>query len=609
MIKTTVLVIVLATTVVGFITACSQQTNNPGNQEPPVPSRFLTSSLSEKPVAPSTGNVPRVIDSYKAATENYYLLDSGYIGDVYISTIAQVDYTGVPLNFSKTVTETSQVTNSLTESISNSYYTSRTDSTKISIAFEESTKFGGTGFVAKQNLDWTWTGTTSETNTKSTSNTTTTTNIYATSQQVSYSFGNNTAAPGRYRYAIYGVVDVYYIITTSPDNQELLSWDVIACARPNDYFVRSEYSADGTFTNNPSGEVIFTDDYYKYLKVPTNSDPASAPQDLINFSGGNGTQFNPYIISNAQQFANINTATSSTLNKYYKLNANIQLGSWTEPFAFSGYLDGNGKKIIYSMSVIDNQKKFWGLFTTLNGATVQNMVLEYDINNTSGANSDIEVGGLAGDAINNSTISQIYVNSNSRALVSTGGHSYLGGILGYMEGGNIDQCANEAPIELYSRYAYVGGIIGGVQANTNSIFVTNCYNNGIITSDAGPWTTSYGDRYSGGIIGRLQGTSFTVVLGYCYNNSELKYKTTTTAELTYKSIGAMIANGKNANTSFVFCYYNSSKTSNPAYNSSSTVSGITGLTSLNGLSSSYLWWSTAIWTFSSSAPPKLTWIQ
>ena len=84
-------------------------------------SEFEVSPLKAEPVAATTQMVPNIIDSYKGEDKNYYLLDGGYIKNTYISTLASVNYTGVPVEFSKTTTTATEILNSVTETIDSSY--------------------------------------------------------------------------------------------------------------------------------------------------------------------------------------------------------------------------------------------------------------------------------------------------------------------------------------------------------------------------------------------------------------------------------------------------------------------------------------------------------
>jgi hypothetical protein len=253
---------------------------------------FSAVPMNAKHIASSSNGIPKVLDSLTDGTKNYYLLDVGIISDMYISTLAQVDYTGVPVTFSKEISTSETYTNSLTRAVSESITTSRTDSTKIGVGAE---------FIVKGEFSWTWTGTKSNTTTKSTSTTETTAKQYAEKQTVSYQFGSNSHSVGRYRYAVYGVCDIYFIITTDKSNSELLAWETNSCARPNDYFIRSEFSGNGQFSNAPNGEIVISENFYTSLPAPENignkddiilpGGPYYASMTIRNCKEGNGYDY------------------------------------------------------------------------------------------------------------------------------------------------------------------------------------------------------------------------------------------------------------------------------------------------------------------------------
>ncbi|MDR3318679.1 MAG: hypothetical protein LBS99_04510 [Clostridiales bacterium] len=61
---------------------------NDGNTVPPGASPLTQMEA----VAPETGNVPKVLDSFTDGTSNYYLLDAGYIKGVFISKLTATTY-------------------------------------------------------------------------------------------------------------------------------------------------------------------------------------------------------------------------------------------------------------------------------------------------------------------------------------------------------------------------------------------------------------------------------------------------------------------------------------------------------------------------------------
>lgn len=340
-------------------------------------------------------------------------------------------------------------------------------------------------------------------------------------------------------------------------------------------------------------------------RTPQQCSECNGASDVEHFGGGCGAESHPYVISSKDHFENI--AKVSQSNKFFKLDNSVDLGEWNEPFAFSGKLDGQGNKISYYQNIGAGNKKQYGLFSSLNNATVKRMRIEFNITaNKKGTN--ISVGGLAGNARNNTNISQIYINKNSDMFVDTDGESFVGGIVGYFEGGTIDQCANETPIWLGGRWNYAGGLIGCAVADTNNIIISNCYNIGDVTAQGYKWTTKYGRRVSGGIVGRVKEHSTRKIsISKCFNDSQLKLLYSTTNALAYRSSGAIVGDcvGKKG-ISFSDCYFNSSKTANAAWNSRSCT-GITGRADLYGSNSDYRNWDDSIWIFNASGLPILKW--
>jgi hypothetical protein len=250
---------------------------------------FESASLQAKPIPASNKGTPTVLDSYTDGNNNFYLIDVGYILDMYILTIAAVDYTGVPMDFTKTITTTETYTNSLTETVSKSIAVSRTNGAKVSIAAEYNAKAKvmgiiDVGYSVKAGLEASWSVQKSWTNSKSTSNTITTAKQYAESQTIGYHFGANDHSIGKYRYAIYGVCDVYFILKTSSNNKTLLGWETVVCARPDDYFLRSEYTADRDFNTVPVGTIDFEEDFYKNLPLPSSGNGGRETGDTGNSS-------------------------------------------------------------------------------------------------------------------------------------------------------------------------------------------------------------------------------------------------------------------------------------------------------------------------------------
>ena len=248
----------------------------PGTNPTPV---TLSPALRAVPTAASAAS-PVVLDSYTDGNKNYYLIDVGYVRNMFVSTILAAAYNGMtPISVSKTTISTSTVTEALTETISESITISDTQSGKTGISIEAAweKKFPIVGkFSAKLNIYGEWSGswTNSNTSSKSKETSVSKTESLAESYTTSVTVGEHGEPAGNYRYALYATSDVYFIISTSLDNDKLLSWDTVVCARDSTYTPHWDYSVDGTFDNSPDGkEITFTEDFYKNLPKPVGTEP------------------------------------------------------------------------------------------------------------------------------------------------------------------------------------------------------------------------------------------------------------------------------------------------------------------------------------------------
>ncbi len=257
---------------------------------------------------------------------------------------------------------------------------------------------------------------------------------------------------------------------------------------------------------------------------------------------GRGTQASPYLITSADDLAQLSTlvnAGSANYNSgYYLQTQDIDLSAysnWT-PIGtlnkpFSGTYDGNGKKIADININIDSPKDtvYLGLFGYTTGTTIKNIKLEdgnISVSSSAGANvgslagytggggliencsssadisayslSVIRIGGIIGYASNNSAETSIIkecVNSGTINGETAGGVN-AGGIVGNIEYGVcVSRCANNGNISaLFS--PTVGGIAGKANGYGRSLCINQCYNTGDIYADD---ISNYGD--SGGIAG------------------------------------------------------------------------------------------------------------
>ena len=175
------------------------------------------------------------------------------------------------------------------------------------------------------------------------------------------------------------------------------------------------------------------------------------------FSNGDGSEENPYIIENAEQLAyfakQVNNGEKFS-EKHIKMIESINLNncSWTPiggnseneqtSSGFAGYFDGTNKKI-YGINVKYAESSCIGLFGMLEeGGTIANLSIE-----TGSIEGMLNVGGISG--YNCGIIENCTNKSKVTALMKQGvSESGLkcGGMSGLSNGGNFINCANYGEI-------------------------------------------------------------------------------------------------------------------------------------------------------------------
>jgi len=220
------------------------------------------------------------------------------------------------------------------------------------------------------------------------------------------------------------------------------------------------------------------------------------------FSGGDGSEGNPYIITTAAELAQlttlVNVGNADYNGKYYKLNNDIDLSDYKtdigwipigryENSSFNGVFDGNSKKIT-GLYISSTDGSYDGLFGYIKSATIKNLSI-IDANIPSSYSS---AGIVVGYMDNNSSVSNCYSTGSIISLYSSGynyGYPYVGGVVGY-NSGSVSNCYSFASVST-SASAY-GAPAGGVAGGNNGS-VSNCYSTGSVSSS--------GYNFSGGVVG------------------------------------------------------------------------------------------------------------
>ncbi|MGG1263865.1 filamentous hemagglutinin [Brevibacillus laterosporus] len=220
-----------------------------------------------------------------------------------------------------------------------------------------------------------------------------------------------------------------------------------------------------------------------------------------HFSGGGGTQADPYIVSNEEDLNNVR----NNLSAWYLQDRDIvmgryQTGSGFEPIGngsnqFRGVYDGNGYSIksLYINSNTDET----GLFGASLSSTIQNVRL-IDPNVIS---SKSRVGALVGYGYNTYIFN---CNVIGGVVESKGGGECTGGLVGTLYGN--DSYGGSSGI--YYSYNYkcnvksngniVGGILGqGYYSNRKYVYVYHCFSTGKVEDT----TIAQNKTGHGGLIG------------------------------------------------------------------------------------------------------------
>jgi len=245
------------------------------------------------------------------------------------------------------------------------------------------------------------------------------------------------------------------------------------------------------------------------------------------YAGGYGTAERPYLISNATEFSNIRNYSSAV----FSLTNSISLGTISPIDSFSGTLDGNGYTLSgwsHTQTTVGNLGLFLsntgtiknisianfqignndpnvvgtlkvGLICGSNAGTIENIgiagsKINVDVGNINADNNNyIYVGMLTG--YNNGVVRQVISEGNTiSAYAGThyqGTKVYAGGIIGFSEGGTVNNIASHG-----------NSISATAKADCNIGWFGECHGHGR------PYT------YVGGIVGYAKNSTVQLALGY-----------------------------------------------------------------------------------------------
>lgn len=248
-----------------------------------------------------------------------------------------------------------------------------------------------------------------------------------------------------------------------------------------------------------------------------------------SFAGGDGTEENPYQISNSAELAYlakiVNSQSSAPEYKYYILTDNINMGynEWV-PIGllgnanqyFYGSFDGNGYTISDLYMTQSNEGNL-GLFGYTKDSEISNLNITGAIENVS-SGGKLTVGGIAGHA-EKTDIEKCNAMYFTISGISSGDDEYssIGCIVGIASaGGNISDCTvKNGSINLRD-----GDFEAGILAGNSFVNINNCT---VISEESGLFSAASGtdDIRLGGLCGNLSGNAEKCSVNAPYFTNEL----------------------------------------------------------------------------------------
>lgn len=255
----------------------------------------------------------------------------------------------------------------------------------------------------------------------------------------------------------------------------------VTCGYVNKLYSNRSYPATATgnniipdFPSTPVSKSYVAGEWSKEMKVVgVTCYAATGPLN------GAGTSDNPFIISNADNWAKFAADVRNGINtdKYYQLAYNYDNSTKLSQFVgtsehpFTGNFNGNGKTVSIQISGTETGE---ALFHNIDNATIENLTVAGDVESMA-AHS----GGLVGLCGSNGTI----VIRNCIVNTKIGGSDYMGGIVGHGGSGtlNIENCVCGA--DIYCSRMFAGGLVGWCDDLTLNI--SNSLFNGTIHASGG----------------------------------------------------------------------------------------------------------------------------
>lgn len=315
--------------------------------------------------------------------------------------------------------------------------------------------------------------------------------------------------------------------------------------------------ADYPETEAPTGSYTFTavlPDGYTLaddaaaLNVTVSFGKTMLTAEKPTYSGGSGTQNDPYLISSVTDLQTlartVNDGSAAKLDAdctsvenpvgnyhgyYFKQTCDLDLSSinswdpigYSGSYYFAGNYDGGGYTISGMTSTGKNDDDGFataGLFGWVAFGSVTDVHIENANLKATGIKRYSYAGGIAG-VVYGSSVTNCSVKDSFIESIRTDNNNCAGGIVGYSTGATFNRCSVEnAEVKTM---AYGGGFVGELDddngVGTSSF--TNCF---VANSSVTAYTDNVqGLSFAGGFAGELTASALTIKNCFVYNTSAL----------------------------------------------------------------------------------------
>ena len=246
------------------------------------------------------------------------------------------------------------------------------------------------------------------------------------------------------------------------------------------------------------------------------------------FSGGDGTEANPYQIATANDLLQLSKYTKGTgategynstskrtyfrSTVHYKQTADINcssLGNNMNPigerdYHFYGSYDGQNM-VISNLEMTEKNEALVGLFAHVENGTLKNVILQNATVGSVSQDANGSTGALAGFIKGTTLVDNCQVISSTISGLKTGG------IVGFSHTGTVSNCklrgctvtasGTYTPEGGTAKTGFCGGIVGG----SHQVIINDCYCYGAEEDGKGTATTISGQGITGGIAGYVGG--------------------------------------------------------------------------------------------------------